>query len=133
MPSWFVRTRSRVEREVVSFALPRSLLCARGKRDHARKRIALTFDDGPDAMTPAYLDVLERLGVRATFFLIGENAAREPGLVRQYRRFGHDLGGHGWTHQPFSTMTGERLRDELTRSEAVLGAAEGRPRLIRPP
>ncbi len=132
-PSSFTRARSQLAREVVGRTLPRSLLCARGRRDRSRKRVALTFDDGPDSMTPDYLGALARLGVRATFFLIGENAAREPGLVRQYRRDGHEVGGHGWSHHPFSTMTGQRLRDELARTEAVLGASEGLPRLVRPP
>jgi peptidoglycan/xylan/chitin deacetylase (PgdA/CDA1 family) len=119
--------------EMAGCALPRSILCVRGRRERGRKRVALTFDDGPDPMTPEYLDVLARLGVRATFFLIGERAAREPGLVREYRRLGHDVGGHGWSHEPFSTMSDERLQDELARTEAVLGAVEGRLRFVRPP
>jgi len=113
--------------------LPRSILWTHGARDPTRKRVALTFDDGPDTMTPLYLDVLWRLNVRATFFLVGENAARRPDLVNQYRRRGHDVGGHGWTHVPFSTMSDQRLRSELAQTEAALGAGEGRPRLVRPP
>jgi peptidoglycan/xylan/chitin deacetylase (PgdA/CDA1 family) len=133
VPSRFARARSRLVCELASLALPGSMFWAHGKRDRACKRLALTFDDGPDAMTAKYLEVLSRLGVRATFFLVGENAAREPGLVREYRRRGHDIGGHGWTHDRFSNMSDERLRDELTRTEAALGAREGHARIVRPP
>lgn len=133
VPSRFARARSRMAWEIASLALPRSILWLHGRRDRNRRRVALTFDDGPDAMTEEYLDVLARLGVRATFFLVGERAVREPGLVCQYRRLGHDVGGHGWTHEPFSTMSDERLRDELARTESALGAGEGRLRFVRPP
>ena len=119
--------------EMATLALPRSILWLHGRRDRNRKRVALTFDDGPDAMTLEYLDVLAHLNVRATFFLIGEKAAREPGLVREYRRAGHDVGGHGWSHDAFSRMSDDRLRDELARTESALGAAEGRLRFVRPP
>src|SRR6185312_13744355 len=78
MPSAFVRARSHTLREIAARVLPRSVLFAHGDRHARRKRIALTFDDGPDAMTEEYLDVLDELGVRATFFLIGELAARRP-------------------------------------------------------
>jgi len=119
--------------EMAALALPRSILWLHGRRDRNRRRIALTFDDGPDAMTSEYLDLLARLHVRATFFLVGEKAAREPGLVREYRRAGHDVGGHGWSHDPFSCMSADRLRDELARTESALGAVEGRFRFVRPP
>ena len=119
-------------REVAHFALPRSVFFYRGLRD-ARKRVALTFDDGPNAMTPLYLDVLARLGVRATFFLVGENAARMPGLVADYVRCGHEVGGHGWSHAAFSSLRGSRLEEELQRTHEVLGTEVDRHRLVRPP
>jgi peptidoglycan/xylan/chitin deacetylase (PgdA/CDA1 family) len=96
--------------------------------------VALTFDDGPDAMTRQYLEVLSRQRVRATFFLVGENAERMPGLVSEYVRQGHEIGAHGWSHRPFPSLGFVDLKAELERSHAVLGAAggEGR-RLVRPP
>jgi peptidoglycan-N-acetylglucosamine deacetylase len=132
-PSPLARLRSRVAHEMAAFALPRSVLLVRGARDNAHKRVALTFDDGPDDMTIRYLDVLERLGVRATFFLIGENVARAPGMVREYLRRGHEVGGHGWTHESFASMDLRRLDDELARTGAVLSAAGATPRFMRPP
>jgi peptidoglycan-N-acetylglucosamine deacetylase len=126
------RARSSVLRSFATRVLPRSVLFAHGARDGARKRVALTFDDGPDAMTPQYLDVLRRLEVRATFFLVGESAARAPGMVREYVRRGHEVGSHGWTHAVFTGMPRHRLADELTRTAAALPRCAGRP-LVRPP
>ncbi|MGH7270432.1 MAG: polysaccharide deacetylase family protein [Polyangiaceae bacterium] len=133
MPSAFVRARSRVVRAVASEILPRSVFMAHGARRSHPKRIALTFDDGPDAMTPAYLETLGALGVCATFFLIGEQALRSPEIVREYVRRGHDVGGHGWTHSPFSPMSPARLADELDRTAAVLPPCRGRRPAVRPP
>lgn len=112
--------------------LPRAVLFANGRRDASHRRIALTFDDGPDTMSPRYLDVLARLGVRATFFLVGENAARAPGTVREYVRRGHEVGAHGWSHEVFAGMSRERLADEVARTAAALPPSRGRP-MIRPP
>jgi peptidoglycan/xylan/chitin deacetylase (PgdA/CDA1 family) len=112
--------------------LPRAVLFANGRREVSRRRIALTFDDGPDTMSARYLDVLARLGVRATFFLVGENAARAPGTVREYVRRGHDVAGHGWSHASFAGMSRERLADEMSRTAAALPPARGRP-MVRPP
>jgi peptidoglycan/xylan/chitin deacetylase (PgdA/CDA1 family) len=112
--------------------VPQAVLFANGRRDFSRPRIALTFDDGPDTMSARYLDLLARLGVRATFFLVGKNAARAPGMVREYVRRGHDVGAHGWSHASFAGMNREQLADELSRTAAALPPARGRP-MIRPP
>ncbi|HEY6004319.1 MAG TPA: polysaccharide deacetylase family protein, partial [Anaeromyxobacter sp.] len=56
--------------------------------------VALTFDDGPSADTPAVLEALERAGVRATFFVLGEAAERRPDLVREVARRGHAVALH---------------------------------------
>jgi peptidoglycan/xylan/chitin deacetylase (PgdA/CDA1 family) len=119
--------------EMATLALPRSTLLAHGERNRARKRIALTFDDGPDEMTTRYLDVLGELGVCATFFVVGENAAREPDLISAYLRGGHELGGHGWTHEVFTEMNAERLLEELVNTEALLPARGGAHCFVRPP
>jgi len=132
-PLGVARMRSRALRGLVAWAMPQSVLFVRGARTSGRKRVALTFDDGPDAMTPRYLDLLDRLHVRATFFLVGENAACVPDLVAEYARRGHEVGGHGWSHRPFDAMTGSQLTGELVRTRRVLPApSSGRP-LVRPP
>jgi peptidoglycan/xylan/chitin deacetylase (PgdA/CDA1 family) len=133
IPSQLARVRSRLVRETAALAFPRSILLTHGARNRARKCIALTFDDGPDEMTSRYLDLLSRLGVRATFFLVGQNIACAPGLVAEYARSGHELGGHGWTHKSFTKMNGEELRGELERTHSLLAPYAGRARLVRPP
>jgi peptidoglycan/xylan/chitin deacetylase (PgdA/CDA1 family) len=65
----------------------------------AGKLVALTYDDGPNPeQTPRLLDLLERHGAKATFFLIGQWAEREPGLIRETVARGHALGDHTHTH-----------------------------------
>src|SRR5688572_3619445 len=68
------------------------------------RRVALTFDDGPDDYTSRYLDCLEDLGVPATFFLCGEHADARPELVREYVRRGHQLANHGYNHERFTKL-----------------------------
>jgi len=131
-PSLLRRIRSVALRGTAPRLLPHGVLFTNGRRDVSRRRVALTFDDGPNTMSARYLDVLARLGVRATFFLVGENAARAPGMVREYVRRGHDVGAHGWSHASFSGMSRERLAAELSRTSAALPPARGRP-MVRPP
>ena len=96
-------------------------------------RVALTFDDGPTSLTPQYLDVLERLGARATFFLIGELCAARPDLVRAISERGHEVAGHGYTHRRFTTLSRAELIRELERTRALLPQATGERELVRPP
>jgi peptidoglycan/xylan/chitin deacetylase (PgdA/CDA1 family) len=133
MPSPLVRVRSQALRELAARLLPRSVYFAHGPRHAQRKRVALTFDDGPDRMTGAYLDVLADLDVRATFFLIGEQVASNASGSFEYLRRGHEIGGHGWTHEAFSPMSPTRLGDELARMDAVLPDQNGQRPLVRPP
>jgi peptidoglycan/xylan/chitin deacetylase (PgdA/CDA1 family) len=110
-------------------ALPR--LAGRSDRQH----IALTFDDGPDPRsTPAFLDLLAARTVTATFFLLGDFAARETGLVRDLAEAGHEVGVHGWTHECLALMPPWRLTGELVRTREVLEDLVGSPvRWYRPP
>ena len=71
-------------------------LAGQGRADH----VALTFDDGPDpAWTPAFLEVLDKWQVHATFFMLGSMAAREPGLAAEVAGAGHEVAVHGWEHR----------------------------------
>jgi peptidoglycan/xylan/chitin deacetylase (PgdA/CDA1 family) len=99
----------------------------------ASKRIALTFDDGPDELTPRYLELLDDLGVPATFFVSGSRAAAHPDLVREYLRRGHQVANHGFDHARFPTLSRKDLVDQLARTETVIGGQfTGRP-WVRPP
>jgi len=97
-------------------------------------RIALTFDDGPTSLTPQYLAVLKQLGVRATFFVIGELCTQRPDLVAAIAAHGHELAGHGYTHRRFTELSKLELTEELERTEALLPPRPSTSRpLVRPP
>jgi len=97
--------------------------------------VALTFDDGPDpGSTPLILEVLERTGVKASFFMVGDRARAHPDLARNIASAGHAVGSHSLTHADISTLSwrgayGE-YRDGRRALEEILGAPQ---RLFRPP
>jgi peptidoglycan-N-acetylglucosamine deacetylase len=97
------------------------------------RRVALTFDDGPDDMTERYLELLDELNVLATFFVIGARAAERPDLVREYLRRGHQVAGHGYDHTRFPKLSRRALLDQCVRTDDALGfQISGRP-WVRPP
>ncbi len=99
------------------------------------RRVALTFDDGPDpAWTPRVLELLAGRGARATFFLVGARAEGAPGVVRALAAAGHEIGNHGWSHTGLWRCGPRRTADEIGRAHDTLGALAGRaPRHFRPP
>ena len=99
------------------------------------RRIALTFDDGPDPRwTPRIAALLRSLHVPATFFVIGSKVVRHPGLVARLHRDGFELGNHTFTHVDLAAVPGweRRLQTTLTQS-ALAGAVGVGSRLVRPP
>jgi len=104
-------------------------------RTHSGRGFHLTFDDGPHREgTPAVLEVLARHGVRATFFLVGEQVRRHPSLVSELLAAGHDLGLHCDRHRNLLRLTPWQVREDLARAEDAIAAAAGGPvRLYRPP
>ncbi|MFE8944281.1 polysaccharide deacetylase family protein [Streptomyces sp. NPDC007856] len=110
-------------------ALPR--LSGRGRPDH----VALTFDDGPDPVsTPHFLRLLAAREVHATFFLLGVQARRSPGLVREIAAAGHEIGIHGWLHRPLLLRGPRATYDDFARARDTVAAITGRqPTLFRPP
>jgi peptidoglycan/xylan/chitin deacetylase (PgdA/CDA1 family) len=95
--------------------------------------VALTFDDGPTDLTEAYLSVLEEAGARATFFVIGEQCSRSPGVVAEIARRGHELANHGYSHATFPRLQRMGLLDDELERTAALLPATGRRRMVRPP
>ena len=97
--------------------------------------LAITFDDGPNpAWTPQLLDVLGQQGVKATFFLVGRYAQREPALVRRIVNEGHLIGSHSWSHPNLALTGTARVHEELRRTSEVLEEITGKPvRFFRPP
>lgn len=100
-----------------------------------RRHIALTFDDGPDPVsTPRFLDVLDELGVRATFFVVGEHVVRHPAVIRETVRRGHELGVHGWRHdRPWRPAFARDAEEAARTVRAVHDLTGHRPLWYRPP
>ncbi len=96
---------------------------------------ALTFDDGPHPQgTPAVLEELERRGVRATFFLVGEQVQRNPSLATEIVAAGQGIALHCQRHRNLLRLTPMQVRDDLDRAREVIGAATGQTiTLYRPP
>jgi peptidoglycan/xylan/chitin deacetylase (PgdA/CDA1 family) len=97
--------------------------------------VALTFDDGPhDQGTPAVLEALREAGARATFFLVGEQVERDPGLAAEVVAAGHAVGVHCRRHRNLMRLTPGQVADDVARAEAAIAAATGvEPALYRPP
>jgi peptidoglycan-N-acetylglucosamine deacetylase len=97
--------------------------------------IAMTFDDGPSAEnTPRLLEILKQRNIKATFFLIGQNAAANPDLVRRILADGNEIGNHSWTHPQLSKLSDDRVTGEITKTQdAIKGASGFTPTLLRPP
>ena len=94
----------------------------------ARGEIALTIDDGPDPqVTPALLDVLDALGIRATFFCIAERAQRHPELTRRIAARGHSVQNHSHHHRlHFSLFGPRRMTSEIAGAQQILADLTGR-------
>jgi cellulose synthase/poly-beta-1,6-N-acetylglucosamine synthase-like glycosyltransferase/peptidoglycan/xylan/chitin deacetylase (PgdA/CDA1 family)/spore germination protein YaaH len=101
----------------------------------AGKRVAITFDDGPDPeWTPKILDVLKGKGVKATFFLIGTEAHKYSGLTKRIYDEGHEIGNHTWTHPDISNINKRYFEVELNLTERFFESKLGvKPVLFRPP
>lgn len=91
--------------------------------------VFITFDDGPvPEVTPWVLDTLDRFDVKATFFMVGDNAQRHPELTEEVRRRGHCIGNHSMHHlQGMKVSTRRYLRD-IAEANKLLGTT-----LFRPP
>ncbi len=103
--------------------------------DRTVKRVALTFDDGPDGhFTSQILDVLHASGVSATFFLLGSHVEKNPELVRRIVGEGHAIGNHGFSHRNLESLNRLGIRGELERSALAIERACGvTPDLFRAP
>jgi peptidoglycan/xylan/chitin deacetylase (PgdA/CDA1 family) len=101
----------------------------------ASPEIALTFDDGPHPRwTPMLLEILEKQGVKATFFVLGQYAMTQKPLVRRMHEAGHLIANHSWTHPHLGFAGTQRTRDELARTKAELEATIGTAvKYFRPP
>ena len=98
-------------------------------------QVALTFDDGPSAAyTARILDILERYGVPATFFVIGAGAADNPQLLQRMAAEGHSVQNHTYDHYWLTRYSDGTIADQLARTNQVIGKSTGQaPHCFRPP
>ena len=101
----------------------------------SEKRLALTFDDGPNPHnTPLLLELLGSKGIKATFFVVGRRVRRFRDLLKQTADAGHEIGNHGDHHVPLSFLPRAIIRRELeVCGNLVEGVTGRRPRFMRPP
>ena len=102
---------------------------------NSQKKIAITFDDGPDPQwTPKILDILKEKNVKATFFLIGVEAQENASLTKRIYNEGHEIGNHTFTHPDISNVSKRYFEVELNLTERFFEGKLGvKPVLFRPP
>jgi len=95
----------------------------------SEKKIFLTFDDGPTpGITETVLKELKKFSAKATFFLVGQNAERNPGLVSLIHKEGHSIGNHTYKHVNGWQMSTKRYLKEVLKCDEVVHST-----LFRPP
>ncbi len=102
--------------------------------DARRKAVAMTFDDGPSESTPAFIDTLRQYGAPATFFQCGANIRRVPGIAREVRAAGHEIGNHSDSHPLCCFRTASFIHDDFSRAQHTFEETLGvTPSLMRAP
>ncbi len=101
----------------------------------AKKKIAITFDDGPDPRwTPKILDILKEKDVPAAFFVIGVDASQSPEILKREYAEGHEIGNHTYTHPNFDEISKTQIRWELNLTQRLIESTIGvKSILFRPP
>lgn len=98
-------------------------------KEKGRKRVFLTFDDGPiPEVTPWVLDLLDSYGIKATFFMVGQNVEHHPELLEEVRRRGHSVGNHTLHHLQGASATTLRYMRDAAEGAELTGST-----LFRPP
>lgn len=105
------------------------------KKENEHMKIALTFDDGPHPRyTPQILDILDKYGIKATFFAIGINADRYPDTMEMVISRGHEIGNHTYTHPHVNRLDASTLYNEIEKCEnALFSHTDYKTKLFRPP
>ena len=107
-----------------------------GKYDETKKRpmVALTFDDGPGEHTEELLDCMTKNNAKATFFMLGSNAAAFPDVVKDLKDAGMELGNHTYDHLDLTTLDSESVTSQIKRTNDAISGAAGVPATVmRPP
>jgi peptidoglycan/xylan/chitin deacetylase (PgdA/CDA1 family) len=103
--------------------------------DPNKKYISLTFDDGPNPeTTPKLLDILKEKGVKATFFMLGQNVAKNQDLVKRIKAEGHEVASHSYSHPQLTNCDPEQVKEEVYATDKAIYQAIGEiPTDFRPP
>lgn len=97
--------------------------------------VALTFDDGPSLYTKQILDTLSKYGIKATFFMVGENVERHPDIAKRVAEEGNVIGNHTYSHPFWGPMEApDKISSELSKAAAAIRkACNVDPEYFRPP
>lgn len=100
-----------------------------------RKKVALTFDDGPDPkVTRQILNTLQKHDAKATFFMLGSRVEYYPDIVNEMMEAGHELGNHTWTHADLTKLGPDRVAKEIEKTSAIIEEVTGQKvEAFRPP
>jgi peptidoglycan/xylan/chitin deacetylase (PgdA/CDA1 family) len=122
----------RSKRELITFMTRevKNTVVKRGSTPPTNEKVVvLTFDDGPSSYTPQVLNILDREGIKATFFVCGSSAAGNEAILQRMRDGGHHIANHTWSHTHLSKVSRETMVRELTRTTEVIGYSP----FMRPP
>ena len=128
--SFFIIENGREAMQTISPAVPE-------ENEHNKDigKIALTFDDGPHPYyTEQLLDGLKERGVKATFFVTGENAQLHPDIIQRMDEEGHLIGNHTYSHIQLTDNNREKFREELIKTNEIIMGITGKEVIyVRPP
>lgn len=102
---------------------------------NTKSKIALTFDDAPDAtFTPLVLDILKKKGVKATFFVVGNRIEKYPEIAKRIVKEGHTIGNHSYNHANFTKLNDEEFREQINKTDTLIKNTIGfSSNIMRPP
>jgi peptidoglycan/xylan/chitin deacetylase (PgdA/CDA1 family) len=103
---------------------------------HGVREVVFSFDDGPHPVnTPKLLDILEKEGLKAIFFVVGQNleSAKGKDILKRISADGHYVGNHTYSHPNLAKLTEEQIRNEIEKTAALIGDADHGVKLLRPP
>lgn len=99
-----------------------------------RKKVYLTLDDGPH---PSYflkfLKLFDSEKVKVTFFIVGQNASKNPAMVKEAFDAGHRIGNHSFNHPDLARLNEQSIRDQIKKTEDIIGLYLGDDKILRPP
>ncbi|MDX8046830.1 polysaccharide deacetylase family protein [Gracilibacillus sp. S3-1-1] len=100
-----------------------------------KKRVALTFDDGPHPTnTTKILELLKEYDAKATFFMLGNRVDFYPTIAKEVAENGHEIGNHTWSHKDLTTLDSETIKQEIDDTSEIIFEATGqKPTVLRPP